>query len=137
MNALLILARILFVTIFISSGISHLTKLEAMAGYAKYKKVPAAKLSVVISGLMILIGGLYILFGVYADLGALLIAIFLIPTAFMMHGFWKESDATAKQHEMISFLKDLSLAGAALMIFIIVAHGGDIGPSITGPFFNI
>ncbi len=108
-----------------------------MVGYAKYKKVPAAKLSVIVSGLMILIGGLYIVFGIYADLGALLIAIFLIPTAFMMHAFWKESDATAKQNETISFFKDLSLAGAALMIFIIVAHGGDIGPSVTGSFFNI
>ena len=38
-----------------------------MTGYAQYKKVPAAKLSVIISGLMILVGGLYIAFGVYAD----------------------------------------------------------------------
>jgi len=136
-DIVLLLARILFAGIFIASGIAHLTKLEAMVGYAKYKKVPAAKLSVIVSGLLILIGGLYIVFGVYADLGALLIAIFLIPTAFIMHAFWKESDATAKQNEMTGFLKDLSLAGAALIIFIIVARGGDIGPSVTGPFFNI
>ena len=98
MDVVLVIARILFAGIFITSGISHLTKLDAMTGYAQYKKVPAAKLSVIVSGLMILVGGLYIAFGVYADLGALLIAIFLIPTAFMMHAFWKESDATAKQN---------------------------------------
>ena len=137
MDIVLVIARVLFALIFISSGISHLTKLEAMTGYAQYKKVPAAKFSVLLSGLMILIGGLYIAFGVYADLGALLLALFLIPTAFLMHAFWKETDPTAKQNESIGFFKDLSLAGAALIIFVLVSTGTDFGPSITGAFFNL
>ncbi len=136
MDAVLIIGRILFALIFINSGIMHLTKLEAMTGYAKFKKVPAAKLTVALSGLMILIGGLYIALGVYADLGALLIAIFLIPTAFIMHAFWKESDASAKATESIQFFKDLSLAGAALILFVLIAKGVDFGPSVTGSFFN-
>jgi uncharacterized membrane protein YphA (DoxX/SURF4 family) len=107
-----------------------------MSGYAKYKKVPAAKLSVIVSGLMILVGGLYIALGIYADLGALLIAAFLIPTSFLMHAFWKETDATAKQNESIAFFKNFSMAGAALIIFALVATGTDFGPSITAAFFN-
>ena len=137
MDIVLVIARVLFALIFISSGISHLTKLEAMTGYAQYKKVPAAKFSVLLSGLMILIGGLYIAFGVYADLGALLLALFLIPTAFLMHAFWKETDPTAKQNETIGFFKDLSLAGAALIIFALVSTGTNFGPSMTGAFFNL
>ena len=141
MNAVLVIGRVLFALIFISSGVSHLTKLEAMTGYAQYKKVPAAKLSVILSGLMILVGGLYIAFGVYADLGALLIALFLLPAAFMMHAFWKETDATAKQNEMIAFNKDLALAGAALIIFALV-YNGAVSADAFGPhlgnisFFN-
>ena len=137
MDIVLIIGRVLFALLFISSGVSHLTKLEAMTGYAQYKKVPAAKFSVILSGLMILIGGLYIAFGVYADLGALLIALFLIPTSFLMHAFWKETDATAKQNETVGFFKNLSLAGAALIIFALVATGTDFGPSITGALFNL
>lgn len=136
MNAVLIIARIMFAAIFITSGINHLTKLEAMTGYATYKKVPSAKLGVIFSGLMMIVGGLYIVFGVYADLGALLIALSLVPIAFMMHAFWKESDATAKQNESIAFFKDIALAGAALIIFALVGAGADFGPSITGTFFN-
>ena len=136
MNTVLIIGRVLFALIFLASGANHLTKLEAMTGYAQYKKVPAAKLAVAVSGLMILVGGLYIVFGVYADLGALLIAIFLIPTAFLMHAFWKETDVTAKQNEQIAFMKDISMAGAALIIFALVGSGADFGPSITGAFFN-
>jgi len=137
MNTVLVIGRVLFALIFINSGIAHLTKLEAMTGYAKYKKVPAAKLSVIVSGLMILVGGLYIALGIYADLGALLIALFLIPAAVLMHAFWKETDATAKQNESIGFFKDLSLAGAALIIFALVATGTDFGPSITSAFFSL
>jgi uncharacterized membrane protein YphA (DoxX/SURF4 family) len=137
MDVVLVIGRVLFALIFINSGIAHLTKLEAMTGYAKYKKVPAAKLSVIVSGLMILIGGLYIALGIYADLGALLIALFLIPAAVLMHTFWKETDATAKQNESIGFFKDLSLAGAALIIFALVATGTDFGPSITSAFFSL
>lgn len=137
MDIVLVIARVLFSLIFITSGLAHLTKLEAMTGYAQYKKVPAAKLSVVLSGLMILVGGLYIALGIYADLGGLLIALFLVPAAFMMHAFWKETDATTKQNESISFFKNLSLAGAALMIFVLVGTGTDFGPSITGAFFSL
>jgi len=136
MNAVLVIGRVLFAIIFINSGINHFLKLEAMAGYATYKKVPAAKASVLLSGLMILVGGIYVALGIYADLGALLIAIFLIPTAFLMHAFWKETDATAKMNESIGFFKDLSLAGAALMLFALIGAGANIGPSITSALFN-
>ena len=105
------------------SGINHFTKLEAMTGYAKYKKLPAAKLGVLISGLMLVIGGITIILGYYADLGALLLAIFLVLAAVVFHNFWKETDATTKMNEQIAFNKDISLAGAALMLLALVASG--------------
>jgi uncharacterized membrane protein YphA (DoxX/SURF4 family) len=137
MDILLVIGRVLFALIFINSGIAHLTKLEAMTGYAQYKKVPAAKLSVIVTGLMLVVGGLYIALGVYADLGALLLAIFLVASAFMMHNFWTIEDAQAKQNESISFFKNLALAGAALIIFVMVGTGVDFGPSITEGLFNL
>jgi len=137
MDILLIIGRVLFSLIFIASGLSHLTKVQAMSGYAQFKKVPAPKFAVILSGLMIIIGGLYVALGVYADLGGLLLAIFLLVTAFMMHNFWTIQDPQAKQGEMINFLKNLALAGAALMIFVVVGSGGDFGPSITDGWFNL
>lgn len=126
MSAIVLIGRILFALLFINSGINHLTKLEAMTGYAKYKKLPAAKLGVVLSGLMILAGGLFILLGVWVDLGGLLIGIFGILAAFIFHNFWKETDATAKMNETVAFFKDLALAGAALILFGLIAKHGDV-----------
>ena len=101
-----------------------------MTGYAQYKKVPLAKLSVYVSGLMILLGGVYIALGFYADLGALLLAAFLIPAAVIFDAFWKETDATAKQTATIGFFKNLSMAGAALIIFALLHNGADFGPNV-------
>ena len=132
LDAILIIGRILFGALFLLSGIGHFAKLEAMVGYAKYKKLPAAKFGVLISGQFFLIGGIYIILGLWVDLGALLLAITLILAAFIFHNFWKESDATAKMNEQIAFNKDLSLAGAALILFALIASGTltDFGPSI-------
>jgi putative oxidoreductase len=126
MSAILVIGRILFGGFFVMSGINHFTKLEAMTGYAKYKKLPAAKLGVLVSGLMMVLGGAYVVLGFYADLGALLIAIFLVLASIIFHNFWKETDATAKQNEMLNFLKGFALAGAALILFALVAKHGDL-----------
>jgi putative oxidoreductase len=130
----------LFALLFITSGLAHFAKLEAMTGYAKYKKLPAAKFGVLISGLFFLLGGVYIAAGFWVDLGALMLAVTLILTAIIFHNFWKETDATAKQNEQTGFFKDLSLAGAALILFALVATGAltDFGPSVgTLAFFDL
>jgi len=123
MNVVLFIGQVLFAALFITSGIGHFAKLEAMTGYAQYKKLPAAKLGVMASGLFFLVGGALIVIGTYVDLGALLIAITLVLAAVIFHNFWKETDATAKMNEQIAFNKDISLAGAALILFALVASG--------------
>lgn len=136
MDLLLILGRVLFAVIFLNSGIGHLTQRAGMTGYAKSKNVPAAGAAVVVSGLMILLGGLGIVLGFYADLAALLLVAFLIPTAFLMHNFWTVTDPMAKMNETVAFFKDLSLAGAALIILVLVGSGVDFGPGLTDAFFS-
>jgi uncharacterized membrane protein YphA (DoxX/SURF4 family) len=141
MNAVLVIGRILFAIIFITSGIAHFAKLEMMTGYAKYKKLPAAKLGVIVSGIFFLLGGVYVALGFWVDLGALLLAITLIVAAVIFHNFWAEADATAKQNEMIAFNKNLSIAGGALIIFALI-YSGSVSADAFGPhlgnisFFN-
>lgn len=44
-----------------------------------------------------------------------MLALFLFPTAFLMHGFWREADPQARMMEQTHFFKDLAMAGAALV----------------------
>jgi putative oxidoreductase len=136
-DVIVLIGRILFVVLFLSSAFGHFTQRQAMAGYASSRGVPSGELAVLASGVLLALGGLSVLLGIWADLGALLLVIFLVPTAVLMHGFWRETDAQTRQMEMIQFLKDISLAGAALMLFAFFAHTDDLGLTITGPLFNL
>jgi uncharacterized membrane protein YphA (DoxX/SURF4 family) len=130
MNAVMLVGRILFAFMFVMSGFNHLAKAEAMAGYAAYKKVPAPKLANLLSGVLMLLGGLSIILGVYADLGALVLAILLVAMAVKMHDFWN-AQGEAKQPEMIGFMKNISMAGGALFLFAYAATtDSDIGPAL-------
>ena len=132
LNALLIIGRIFFGVLWIGAGFAHFKNLEAMTGYAKYKKLPAAKLGVIGSGLTFLIGGILVVLGTWVDLGALLIAITVILAALIFHQYWKETDANTKMQETMAFNKDIALGGAALILFALVAGGlvTDFGPSV-------
>ena len=130
MNAVMLVGRILFAFMFVASGLNHLTKAEAMAGYAAYKKVPAPKLANLLSGVLMVLGGLSIILGVYADLGALVLAILLVSMAVKMHDFWN-AQGEAKQPEMIGFMKNISMAGGALFLFAYAAtEDSNIGPAL-------
>ncbi len=138
MNAVLTIGRTIFGLIFVISGINHFTKTEGMTGYAKMKGVPAPKLSVLTSGAILLLGGVSVILGVYADLGAALLAGLLVVMALKMHDFWNQTDPQAKQMETVGFWKDLSLAGSALFIFAISATANyDYGWSVTNSLFSI
>lgn len=138
MDAIVLVARVLFVGVFLASAMGHLTQTGMMAGFAASKGVPLARPVVLISGVQILVGALSVLLGVWADLGALLLVAFLVPTAFVMHGFWGESEPQAKMTEQAQFLKDLGLAGGALFVFVLVAHLGDeLGLVITSSVFDL
>ncbi len=138
MDAVLLIARILFSIMFVMSGLNHLTKADHMVPYAQMKGVPMPKLSVQLSGLLLLLGGLSVILGVWTDLGALLLCVLLVVMALKMHDFWTQSDPHAKQVEMISFMKNIGLAGGALFIFAIAAmEGSNYGPAITDSLFAI
>lgn len=132
MDLLLIIGRALFALLWVGAGFAHFKNLDAMTGYATYKKVPAAKLAVLGSGLTFLVGGILILLGAWIDLAAALIAVTVILAAVLFHQFWRESDAETRMQEQMAFNKDLSLGGAAIILFALVAGGAltDFGPSI-------
>lgn len=98
------------------SGLMHFIKMKDMKSYAASKGLPMPSLMVAITGLMLLLGGIYIIFDIYFMLGGWLIIAFLVLSAFMMHNFWKAEDANSKMMEMVQFQKNLALAGAMLMI---------------------
>jgi putative oxidoreductase len=84
--------------------------------YAASQGVPLASLAVPFSGLLALAGGLSILLGYRARIGAWLIVLFLLGVTPMMHNFWSVTDPMMYQMQMVMFMKNVSMLGGALVI---------------------
>ncbi len=111
---IVLLGRFLFVLIFVMSGPRHF--LSATIGYAASQGVPLASIAVPISGVLALAGGLSILLGYRAKLGAWLIALFLLGVTPLMHKFWGVTDPMMYQMQLVMFMKNVSMLGGALLI---------------------
>lgn len=113
---LFILGRVLLGGYFIMNGYNHFKNLGALTGYAQSKGVPRPREAVLLTGLMMFLGGLGILLGVYPQCAILLISLFLILTVFKMHQYWTIADPMQRMGERINFYKNLGLLGAVLML---------------------
>jgi putative oxidoreductase len=111
-----LVGRLVFGVLLGFMGLSHFTGLDGLSGYADAKGVPAPRLSVIVSGLILLVGGLAIVLGVYPLLGATAIALFFLVVTPVMHDFWTVNEPDQRQAEMTNFLKNAMLFGAALVL---------------------
>jgi putative oxidoreductase len=113
-GAVVVLGRFLFVLIFLFAAPNHFTK-QTIA-FSVSQGVPLASIAVPLSGVVAMAGGLSILLGYRAKLGAWLIVLFLIPVTLMLHKFWTVTDPMMAQIQMILFMKNVSMLGGALLI---------------------
>jgi putative oxidoreductase len=116
MRALHVLGRAVFGGFFVYNGINHLKNRGAMAGYASSKGVPVADRAVEATGGMLIAGGLSVMAGLKPRQGLATIVAFLVPVSLQMHRFWDEDDPLKKQTELIQFMKNMALVGAALAL---------------------
>jgi putative oxidoreductase len=115
MKYLVLSGRFFFSLIFLMTIMSHF-KQETINYIIASGKVPAASFLVPLSGIIATVGALSIIVGYKAKMGAWLIILFLIPVTFCMHAFWEETDPMQTRMQMVNFMKNLSLLGAALVI---------------------
>ena len=98
---------------------NHFKNLEGLTGYAESKGVPSARSAVFASGMLLLLGGLGVIFGIAPEASLALLIIFLVPVSFKMHAFWKETNPNARMMERVQFMKNMALVGALLMLYAI------------------
>jgi uncharacterized membrane protein YphA (DoxX/SURF4 family) len=138
MDVVFLIGRILFGVLFVFSGLmAHLIGWRLGVQYARMYNVPLAELGVPLTGVMAVAGGVMVILGAWGDLGALLLAAFLLLITPLMHAFWKEETDQQKQMQMANFNKNLALVGGALVIFYVFNQlQGDAGLSLTDPLFG-
>ena len=117
---LFLLARLAFGGVLAFMGLNHFLDVDAMAGYAEAKGAPAPRLSVLLSGGLLVFGGLGLAAGVVPAVAAGALALFLLVTTPMMHDFWNAPEEQA-QDEMTAFLKNVGLFAAAVGFLALAA----------------
>jgi len=136
MDVVALIGRLIFVAMFLRSGVNHFKMREAMVAHTRSAGGPYPELLVPASGAMIFVGGALIALGLWPDLGALLLAAFLLPVGYYMHAFWKFEDPQMRMLQETHFWKNVSLAGASILLFALFAScGDDIGLMAGGPLF--
>ena len=80
--------------------------------------MPAARFGVIASGILLLLGGLGIILGVYPIIAAGMLAVFFVLVTPVMHDFWAAPEAE-QQDEMVDFIKNVELLGASLVFLVL------------------
>jgi len=116
---LLLLGRVLFVAYFISMGMSHLVHFPEHAALLARKGVPLPRTATVLTVVMMVGGGILVLCDRHGWIGWALLFGIIFPAPFFLHRFWNETDSYLRLSEFAHLMKDLSLAGAALILLVI------------------
>ena len=119
MDTLLLIGRIILGGFFIYSGVNHFIGFGMMTQFAKMKRVPFPAAARGVSGMMLLLGGVSILCGLYPTVGILLLVAFLVPVSVMIHNFWEIRDPQLRMADKTNFMKNMALLGAILMLLTI------------------
>src|SRR6267143_5744534 len=135
-SAILLLGRILFVALFVVSARGHIMN------HARYVTVARGRLPIPYVagwpvGVWLILAILSMVLGVWPDVGALMIAAFLIPTTILFHPFWTFSDAAQRRTQQSNFFRNISLLGATLALFAFLTAIGPGRFAITGSLFNL
>jgi putative oxidoreductase len=119
MEIAFLIGRIIFGAYWLMAAFNHFKNLKHMSEYAKAQGTAFPKLAVAGSGVILLLGGLSMLLGVYPLVGIALLVVFLLGVSLQIHSFWKVEDAQMKQIDMINFTKNMALIGALLMFLLL------------------
>ena len=115
MSPIRTVARPLLASMFIAGGADSLrhpgARVQAVAGAG----LSSPEQLVRVNGAVNLLGGLALATGRFPRLASLALAGTLLPTTYVGHPFWSESDPMAKQQQQIHFMKNLGLLGGLLL----------------------
>ncbi|MDA8157317.1 MAG: DoxX family protein [Actinomycetota bacterium] len=114
MKYLVLLGRVLYSWIFLTSVPEDFK--ASIIGLAAKQGVPFAHVAVPLAGITALLGSLSIIFGFKAKWGAWLLVLFLVLVTPAMHNFWAIKDPMMAMIQRVSFMKNVSMLGAALII---------------------
>ena len=114
-----LIGRVMLSAIFILSGLAKFLDWSGTAEHMTAQGLEPVNLLLPLAAVVEIVGGLAVLTGTFARIGAFALILFLIPTTFAFHDFWRFEGA-ARTAQMANFFKNLGLMGGLLLV---LSHG--------------
>lgn len=107
--------RALLSLIFIMSGVHKMTAWSETVTKMESEGMHMAPLMLIGAIAFEVLGGLSVMLGIRARIGASFLIMFLVPTTLIFHDFWTY-EGEEQQMQMINFMKNLSILGGLLLV---------------------
>ncbi len=114
---LLLIARIAIVLLFIIFGLPKMTGFDGTVQYMAKLGAPMPMLAAIIAVVMEIPAAILIVLGFFTRPIALLFVFYTLGTAVIGHPYW-EMSGDAVMPNMINFYKNISIAGAFLLLAV-------------------
>ncbi|SDD84505.1 putative oxidoreductase [Cupriavidus sp. YR651] len=110
--------RALLGSLFLFSGLLKIGSFAAYSSWIASADLPSPDLLLVLTIVVEIGGGLTLISGWGARTGALILALFLVPTTITFHGFWR-ADPADFLNQLNHILKNVSILGGMLIVVAI------------------
>src|SRR5206468_1306544 len=88
---------------------SRATAAEGMIGYARSAELPVPILAGWPAGVWLLAASASITLGIWPDIGALMVAVFVVPAAWYFHRFWTMDDPDVRRTQALAFYRNVEI----------------------------
>ncbi len=116
-DALILIARVLLMVLFLIFGWTKLTNFGGTVGYMASSGAPAPELSAIIAVVMEFFVAIALILGVFTRPLALLFVLYTLGTVLIGHHYWTMEGAD-RMMNMINFYKNISIMGGLLLLAV-------------------
>ncbi len=132
-SATMLVARILMGAIFVLSGVAKLADPAGAIGHMESAGVPSAGVLLYVAAFAEILGGVAVISGFLARIGAIGLFVYLAITTLVMHAFWN-LEGQERLMQNVQFMKNLSIMGGLLLLFAAGPGRYSIDARIRRPF---
>jgi putative oxidoreductase len=138
-GVIVLVGRVLFVLFpaWVSGYSFHLRAPRAAEEYARAMGFPLVALAGAPAGIWLLAASISVGLGIWPDVGALMLAAFMLPTIWWFHGFWRMGDPDQRQVQTYLFWRNVMILASCLVMFGFFAAAGEalrfvvVGPALS------
>jgi len=111
-----LVGRLVLAWFFLTSSFTYGAQWHATITLMALKHLPSPPLLLFGAILLMIVGGISLVFGFYARAGALMLFAFTVCVSVLMHDYWKISDAASRAADYDIFARNMAIAGGLLLI---------------------